>query len=372
LTVKDETLGVLGFYTKEAHDFTGDEVEFLKTLAGQAAVAIHNSQIYEEMAELAVDLTISNKVKDEFLSVISHELRTPLNVVMGYTALIKDKMYGEVSPEQSRVLDKLMNRMRSQLDMVNSILHATQIQTNKVTLDREEVSVTHLLNELRSAVMAALEKPLTLNWDYSSELPVLKIDGRKLKQILENLVDNAIKFTDEGSVTVSARLQEGDKAPPKKLADQPLAETGDREGGRESFSPHAARLEPVLSEVEGPHAFVEFKVADTGRGIPSAALPIIFEKFRQADSSETRLHGGIGLGLYIAKNFTELLGGAIKVETEPGKGSVFTVKIPCPGSASAVKNEQGEDPQPPARGNGVDSLPAPIRVGPMNRTMVGE
>jgi two-component system sensor histidine kinase/response regulator len=352
LTVKDEILGVLGFYTKEEHEFTGDEVEFLMTLAGQAAVAIHNSQIYEEMAELAVDLTISNKVKDEFLSVISHELRTPLNVVMGYTALIKDKMYGEVSPEQSRVLDKLMNRMRSQLDMVNSILHATQIQANKVTLYREEVSVTNVLNELRSAVMAALEKPLTLNWDYSSELPVLKIDGRKLKQILENLVDNAIKFTDEGSVTVSARLQEGERR----------EATGDREGGRESFSPHAARLEPVLSNIEGPHAFVEFKVADTGRGIPTQALPIIFEKFRQADSSETRLHGGIGLGLYIAKNFTELLGGAIKVETEPGKGSVFTVTIPCAGSASTVRAEQRTGSQPAARENGVDYPRSPIGV----------
>jgi PAS domain S-box-containing protein len=286
LTVKEDTLGVLGFYTKEEHDFTGEEVEFLMTLAGQAAVAIHNSQIYEEMAQLAVDLASSNKVKDEFLSVMSHELRTPLNVVMGYAAMIKDKLLGEVSPEQSHVLDKLMSRMRSQLDMVNGILQATQIQAHNVTIDQEEVSVANLLNELQLAYRAALDKPVKLIWDYSPDLPAIQSDGKKLKQILANLVDNAIKFTDEGRVTVSARVKEGDKA-------------------------------------------VELRVEDTGRGIPAEALPIIFEKFRQADSSETRLHGGIGLGLYIAKNFAELLGGAIKVETAVGKGSVFTVTIPC-------------------------------------------
>jgi PAS domain S-box-containing protein len=316
LTVKDETLGVLGFYTKEVHEFTDDEVEFLMTLAGQAAVAIHNSQIYEEMAQLAVDLASSNKVKDEFLSVISHELRTPLNVVMGYTALIRDKTLGEVSPEQSRVLDKLMNRMRSQLDMVNGLLHATQIQAEKVTLDQEEVSVAGLLSELQADTMAALDKPLTLDWDFSLELPTLKTDGRKLKQILQNLVDNAVKFTDKGRVTVSARLQEGEKREAR----------GNREDGRESVV---------------PRAFLEFKVADTGRGITAAALPIIFEKFRQADSSETRLHSGIGLGLYIAKNFTELLGGAIEVETAVGEGSVFTVTVPC--SEPTSKAERSGD-----------------------------
>ncbi|MGH7766167.1 MAG: PAS domain S-box protein, partial [Candidatus Binatia bacterium] len=314
LTVKEDTLGVLGFYTKEEHDFTGEEVEFLMTLAGQAAVAIHNSQIYEEMAQLAVDLASSNKVKNEFLSVISHELRTPLNVVMGYTALIKDKTLGEVSPEQSRVLDKLMNRMRSQLNMVNGILHATQIQAKKVMLDLEEVSVTGLLNELQSDAMTGLDKPLKLVWNYPPDLPAIQSDGKKLKQILTNLVDNAIKFTDEGRVTVSARVGNGN---------------------------------------------VEFKVADTGRGIPAEALPVIFEKFRQADSSETRRHGGIGLGLYIAKNFAELLEGSITVETAAGKGSAFTVTIPCSGSASSVKTGQREDPQRAAPGNDLRYAPGP-------------
>jgi PAS domain S-box-containing protein len=287
LTVKDDTLGVLGFYTREEHDFTGEEVEFLKTLAGQAAVAIHNSQIYEEMAQLAVNLASSNKVKDEFLSVMSHELRTPLNVVMGYTAMIKDQMVGAVNPEQSQILEKLMSRVRSQLDMVNSMLQATQIQAATVALEREEVRLKDLLDGLKSDYSANLTKPLTLVWDYPSDLPAIRSDGKKLRQIVENLLDNAIKFTDAGRVTVSARVR------------------GD-----------------------GP-CFVEFKVEDTGRGIPAEALHVIFEKFRQADSSETRLHGGIGLGLYIAKNFAELLGGAIKVETAAGKGSVFIVTIPC-------------------------------------------
>jgi signal transduction histidine kinase len=124
-------------------------------------------------------------------------------------------------------------------------------------------------------------------------LPVVKTDSEKLKHILQNLINNAIKFTERGSVTISARL----------------TPTG--------LSPQASAT------------FVEFKVADTGGGIAEEFLPVIFEKFRQVDSSETRPYGGVGMGLYIVKKFTELLGGGVEVESEPGKGSTFTVTIPC-------------------------------------------
>jgi signal transduction histidine kinase len=171
---------------------------------------------------------------------------------------------------------------------------------------------------------------------------VVRTDGRKLKQILENLIHNAIKFTDEGGVTVTAQFR----------ADDSREATGDGKDGGESLSPRASRL--------GSHAFVEFKVADTGRGIAVDALPIIFEKFRQADSSETRLFGGVGLGLYIAKNFTELLGGSIDVQTTVGQGSIFTVTIPCtlpalvkPGleqdSATDVVRDNRDTPSAPLR-----------------------
>jgi signal transduction histidine kinase len=185
-----------------------------------------------------------------------------------------------------------------------------------------------------------LSKPIPLNWDYPSGLPVVTLDRDKVRVVLQKIIDNATKFTERGRVAISARVQEGGRrAPPKGLADQPppqcmagppqedRAETGKREDGEESHS---------------PHAFLEFKVSDTGVGITEEKLPIIFEKFRQADSSETRRFGGVGLGLYIAKHFTELMGGKIEVETEEGKGSIFTVTVPCAISTPAAANRESE------------------------------
>ncbi|MFQ5904245.1 MAG: ATP-binding protein, partial [Candidatus Binatia bacterium] len=285
LIVKKEILGVLSFYTKKEHEFSSEEVEFLSTLAGQAAIAIHHSQLYEEMTTLAGELTRSNRVKDEFLSVMSHELRTPLNVVMGYTEMIKDGMLGEINPEQEKALRKVISRAKDQLAMITGILQTTQLEARSVMVERHVVSLTNFLGELRSTNDVPMDKELTLNWDYPSDLPPVVTDSTKLKHILQNLINNAIKFTEKGSVTISARLL-------------PEAKT------------------------------VEFKVKDTGIGFKKEFLPIIFEKFRQVDSSETRLHGGVGLGLYIVKQFTDMLGGKVEVESEPSKGSTFTVTIP--------------------------------------------
>ncbi|MCZ6626206.1 MAG: ATP-binding protein, partial [Deltaproteobacteria bacterium] len=137
----------------------------------------------------------------------------------------------------------------------------------------------------RAAYDALLNKEVTLSWDYPPDLPVIKTDSGKLRQILQNLVNNAIKFTEKGSVTILAQHLPGTEA-------------------------------------------IEFKVADTGIGIPPEALPLIFEKFYQLDSSNTRSHGGAGLGLYIVKQFINLLGGTVRVETEPGRGSTFLVTVP--------------------------------------------
>ena len=221
---------------------------------------------------------------------MSHELRTPLNVVMGYTGMIKDGVLGDINPQQEDALDKVINRANEQLTMINNVLYATVIETEKVKAETVEVDLGGFLSQLRTAYHGPITKNLSLNWDYPSDLPVIKTDSAKLKQILQNLINNAIKFTEKGQVVVSARLPPSD--------------------------PHAS------------DRWVEFKVADTGVGIPKEHLSIIFEKFHQVDSSETRLYGGVGMGLYIVKNFAELLGGTIQVESETGKGSTFTVTIP--------------------------------------------
>ena len=285
LLVKDEVLGVVSFYTKVEHEFTGEEVEFFSALAAQAAIAIHNSQLYEQTKMQAIALERSNRVKDNFLSTMSHELRTPLNVIVGYAGMIKDGILGEINPAQEQSLEKVTARSQDLLIMISGILQATSLEAGTVKAESEPVRLADLLHELRETYGAPLNKEVTLAWKYPGDLPVIKTDQDKLKQILQRLIHNAIKFTPGGRVTVSARHLPEDKR-------------------------------------------VEFTVSDTGIGIPQEYMPVIFEKFRLANNSETRSHSGIGLGLYVAKRLTELLGGTIQVESEPGRGSIFTVTLP--------------------------------------------
>ena len=302
---KEEALGVISFYTREEHEFTSEEIEFLTTLAGQAAIAIHNSQLYEEMVKLAADLSRSNKVKDEFLSVMSHELRTPLNVVMGYTGMIRDGLLGEINPEQQKALEKVISRARDQLTMISSILQATQLEAEGVKMEPHEVKLEEFLDDLKLNYALASDKELNIVWDYPPDLPAINTDSEKLKHVLQNLINNAIKFTDQGTITISASVQEA---------------TAER---RQAIDGQDGRL-------------VQFRVADTGIGIAKEDLPFIFKRFRQVDSSETRRHGGVGIGLYIVKKYAGLLGGEVEVESEPGKGSTFTVVIPVDGYRVAV------------------------------------
>jgi len=328
---------VLSFYTKEEHEFSNEEVEFLSMLAGQAAIAIHNSSLYEQTKKQAADLVKSNRVKDEFPSVMSHELRTPLNIVVGYTGMIKDGMLGEVNPEQRLALEKVMNRTHDLLNMIMSILGATQIEAGEVKVETQRFSVDDFFAELRAAYDRPAGKELALFWDCPSGLPVLETDREKLKQILQNLIHNALKFTEQGCVTISARVLKG---------------SGRRAVGNNQPS-GIGQGQPEKGKEE---ECIEFRVADTGIGIPKEKLPIIFEMFRQADSSETRLHGGVGLGLYLAKKLTEVLGGNIEVETEVGKGSTFTVAIPCKRFPSGMSN-QGDKTHRVVR-NGQEFLPS--------------
>ncbi len=286
LIAKDQAVGLIAFYTKERHSFADDEIEFLTTLAGQAAIAIHNARLYEQIKKQMVELEKSNKVKDDFLSVVSHELRTPLNVIMGYTGLVKDGSLGDINAEQEKALGKVIRHANDQLRLVNSILTATSLEAEGGGVKYREVNLGNFLGELKADYAIPLEKELALFWEFPSDLPVVRIDHAKLKHILQNLVNNAIKFTETGHVTLAARY---------------------------IFQANA----------------IEFKVSDTGVGIPQEKLPIIFEMFRQLDSSDTRQYEGVGLGLFIVRKFTEMLGGKVDVESDLGKGSIFTIAIPA-------------------------------------------
>jgi len=241
-----------------------------------------NSQLEQSNRSLAR----ANKAKDQFLAVMSHELRTPLNVLLGYSQLVKDGGFGTISQEQEKALDKVIGGGKELVNLIGEILIATGIEAGKVSAERIQIQMGELLDDLKSNYDIPLDKKLTFKWDYPSEPRIIKTDGDKLKHILQNLINNAVKFTDEGAITFTARY-----FPETKVA--------------------------------------EFKVADTGIGIEREMLTSIFHRFHQSDSSDTRHHGGLGLGLYIVKNYIEVLGGQIQVNSELGKGSIFAVTIPC-------------------------------------------
>lgn len=286
LVAKGEPVGVIGFYTRQQLHFSNEQIEFLSTFAGQAAIAINNSQLYGQTRKQAVELQEANKAKAEFLSVMSHELRTPIAAVIGYTEMIRNKLLGRINQEQEQTLGKIFRNSKDLLSMINSILEASRIESQTVKVEAHEVPLGRFLGELRASYDVPINKDVTLVWRYPEDLPIIRTDGWKLRHIVQNLIDNAVKYTDRGRVTISAR--------------------------------HFSRNQTV-----------EFRVEDTGIGIAQEALPVIFEMFRQENSSSARSYSGVGLGLYIVKTFTDMLGGKIEVKSEQGKGSTFTVTIPC-------------------------------------------
>jgi signal transduction histidine kinase/HAMP domain-containing protein len=283
LITEGKALGVLGFYLKEQHSFPKEEVEFLSALAGQVAIGINNAQLYEKIKKQASELEEANQAKDEFLNVMSHELRTPLNVITGYAEVLSQGVLGEIQREQLHAVKTISFQSRELLRMINEILQVGSIEAGKVKANCENVNMLDFLIELRSGYEILSKKEISLHWNIPSRLPIVRTDGEKLKHVLQNLINNAIKFTENGSVTVSAEC---------------------------------------ISKA------LEFKVKDTGIGMPHDMLPSIFQMFRQLDSSNTRSYGGSGVGLYIVKKFVDLLEGKIEVESVLGEGSTFTVTLP--------------------------------------------
>jgi signal transduction histidine kinase/HAMP domain-containing protein len=285
LTANNTILGVVSFYTREQREFGPEELSFLNTVVNEGAIALYNSQLFGQTLEQSIELEKSNKIKDEFLGVMSHELRTPLNIIMNYVEVLKMESFGELTSEQASGLDKIASHSRHLLSLINGILEITKIEGGTLAVQEETVNLVEFMNECQSDYVIPSDKNLHIEWNYPTDLPSISVDRMKLKQILSNLIGNAIKFTEAGTVLVAAKL----------LQPQPV---------------------------------FEIKVADSGSGIPSEDLDRIFEKFRQVDSATTRNHSGAGLGLYIVKTFVDLFQGTIGVESKLGEGSVFTVRLP--------------------------------------------
>jgi signal transduction histidine kinase len=298
LIANNIVLGYLVFLGREEHEYGEEEIDFLSTLAGQAAIAIHHAELYEQSQRQAEELRGAHKIKDEFLRVVSSQLKTPLNVITGYADMFREGLLGGMTPIQEKAIETVARQSKDLHGLINTVLQVSNIEAEPLQLELHELNVWEFLSEMRLLYDSSSAQDVKLIWDYSSDFPSLQADRHKLKHIVENLINNAIKFTEHGTVTISVRYLSSKKA-------------------------------------------LEIKVADTGAGIPEEQIATIFERFRRGDDAPTAApRSGVGLGLYIVKKYVDLLGGKIRVESRTGRGSTFILEIPAPLRRSYAPHEQ--------------------------------
>ncbi len=295
LMVASKLLGVLDLHSEQPDRFTEPELRVMTILADQIAVAVQNASLYKEQLATAQQLVVArqraeeaNKAKSLFLSNMSHELRTPLNIVIGYTSSMLERpaMYDNLTlpPIYANDIKLIRDNGYHLIGLINDILDLSKIEAGKLELVREPI----VLNDIFRGVLATSiglvkDKPVLIKLDVSDPLPTVYADPTRVRQIILNLMSNAVKFTERGSVTLRA-LVEAD--------------------------------------------CIKIAVSDTGIGIPEKALPHIFDRFQQAGHDTSRIYGGTGLGLDISKQLCQMHGGDLIVESVYGKGSTFTFTLP--------------------------------------------
>jgi PAS domain S-box-containing protein len=278
MTAHGRTQGVLSLANAESQRrFTNDDLELIEDVASRAALAIENAQSYRQLQS-------ANRLKDEFLATLSHELRTPLNAVLGYARMLRS---GAISADKvPQALDVIDRNASSLAQIVEDVLDVSGIILGKARLKVEPTDIVVVVKDAVASVSPAVDaKGLQLNCAVPSEAALVTGDPTRLQQIAWNLLSNAVKFT-----------------------------------------PRGGRIDVRVDVLD---ACVELVVSDTGIGFSTSFKPYVFERFRQAESGTTRLHGGLGLGLAIARHIVEMHGGTIEADSPgEGKGATFSVRLP--------------------------------------------
>ncbi len=293
----EDFVGVLGVMKKERHAFTPDNLQLLQTLSSSLAAVIQNVQLLQQVQAANARLREVDKLKNQFLANMSHELRTPLNSIIGFSRVILKGIDGPLTPTQEQDLSTIHESGKHLLNLVNDILDQAKIEAGKMELSYGYFSVADLIKSVMStAVGLVKDKPVRLHQEIETDLPQAWGDEFRSRQVLLNLVSNAAKFTEQGSITVSA-----------------------------------FRIE------DSGYPMIQVSVTDTGIGIPEDKQTSIFEAFQQVENSTARQYEGTGLGLPIAKSLIEMQGGRIWVNSEIGVGSTFSFTLPL--SPVAVEEE---------------------------------
>jgi signal transduction histidine kinase len=280
--------GVLTLTRSEVRPFTEKQIELVETFANQAAIAIENVRLFDEIQDKSHQLQLASENKSQFLASMSHELRTPLNAIIGLTEMMVTNAARFGTEKALEPLRRVNGAGAHLLSLINEVLDLSKIEAGKLELNPERVNLARLIDEVIGTAGQLAEKNQNrLIVEAQDNLGALTADSMRLKQILLNLLSNACKFTKEGEIALRVR----------KVAD-----------GRD---------------------WVELAVADSGIGMTAEQQAKLFQDFTQADSLTARRYGGTGLGLALSRKLARMMGGDVTVTSEPGKGSVFAVRLPC-------------------------------------------
>ena len=284
LATRGVITGLLSVYFKGEAEITESEARTLRTVARLVSVAKENADLVGELRDNNFQLERANRLKSEFLANVSHELRTPMNAIIGYSKLMLDGLDGELNSQQESDLQRVTTAADNLLSLINGLLDLSKIEAGRMEINVEELDVRPVFEDVITLVQPQSDaKELEVKASVPPDLPTVLADRARFRQVLVNLVSNAVKFTDAGAVIISASTGEG---------------------------------------------WVTVSVSDTGIGISKEAQAYIFDEFRQADASTTRRYGGTGLGLAISKRLVALHGGRIWVESGANGGSVFSFTMP--------------------------------------------